>query len=181
VSDLVRNIRLRSTSASETRIIASLIASELRPGDVLMLTGDLGTGKTTFAQGLASALGVEVPVTSPTFTLVNHYSGHIDLIHADLYRLQSYQEVVDLGIEELLDGYGISGQHQDGNIAVIGAIEWGEAFIPMFRGEYFVITLIFGKETEERTISIEASGELTAARLTDMHRKLANFEIAGSA
>ena len=174
---MLDSISLKSTSALETKSIASLFATELRSGDVVMLTGDLGAGKTTFVQGLASALGIDAPVTSPTFTLVNHYSGRIGLIHADLYRLQSYQEVIDLGIEELLDGFGIS-EGSDDEMAVVGAIEWGEALMPVFRGEYFVVTFSFGREVEERLITIEASSESTRLRLGDIHRKLTQFEIA---
>lgn len=99
-----------------TRQVAAELAAELRPGDVVLLEGDLGAGKTTFVQGLASALGVTAPVTSPTFTLVNVYPTQkaFPLVHVDVYRLERLSEVVDLALGELID---------DGAVV---AVEWGE-------------------------------------------------------
>ena len=79
-----------------------------------MLIGDLGAGKTTFAQGIARGLGVAGPVTSPTFTLVQQYAGRLPVAHVDVYRLDRIQELHDLGFEELVDGPGVT------------VIEWGD-------------------------------------------------------
>jgi len=102
-------------SADETRSIAAEIGRVSLAGDVILLTGELGTGKTTFVQGLADGLGVSEAVTSPTFTLVHEYlSGRLTLIHVDPYRLETEREIVELGFDDWID-----------RDAVL-VIEWGE-------------------------------------------------------
>jgi tRNA threonylcarbamoyladenosine biosynthesis protein TsaE len=81
-------VERRSSSAAETEAIAAAIASRLGVGDVVVVSGELGSGKTTFVRGAARALGVEQPVTSPTFTIGHRYAGHVDVSHLDLYRFQ---------------------------------------------------------------------------------------------
>ena len=103
-------------SPEETKQLAASLADELKPGSVLALHGDLGGGKTCFVQGLAEALGVREIVNSPTFTIINEYRGRLRLNHVDLYRIKSEAEVFGLGLEELLEGDGIT------------AIEWPEIF-----------------------------------------------------
>ena len=93
-----------TSSVEETWALARRLAEELKPGDVLCLEGDLGAGKTTFVQGLAAALGVSGRVTSPTFCLVQEHSspdGHL-LVHMDLYRLSSEDDVLAIGWEDFL-------------------------------------------------------------------------------
>jgi tRNA threonylcarbamoyladenosine biosynthesis protein TsaE len=121
-------MELTSTSAAHTRAIGAAIASVLRAGDVVVLTGDLGTGKTVVAQGLAAALGVEGPVVSPTFTLVREYDGRLPFRHLDVYRLDHVQEAIDLGLEELLD---------DGVVV----IEWGEGVRELLPADRLELTL----------------------------------------
>ena len=108
-------IELDSTSEFDTRAIGRRLASFLGPGDVVLLTGELGAGKTAFAGGLAEGLGIEEPVISPSFMLVRRYSGGFTpLTHADVYRLGSLNELEDLDLfEESRDGVLI--------------IEWGDA------------------------------------------------------
>lgn len=111
----------RCATEADTRALASRVARLARPGQLVSLVGPLGAGKTTFAKGYAEALGVAVAVTSPTFTLVHHYRCGPDapveaLAHADLWRLESGAEVVDLALDEALD---------DGAVAVV---EWGDRF-----------------------------------------------------
>ena len=105
---------VETKSPEETQALARKIAQSLEPGEVILLEGDLGAGKTTFIQGLAQGLGVseDYYVSSPTFALINEYPGRITLFHVDLYRLEP-EEVEDLGLEDLL------------NQGVI-AIEWAE-------------------------------------------------------
>ena len=91
------------SSVEETWAIARQLASELKPGDVVCLEGDLGAGKTTFVQGLAAALGVPGRVTSPTFCLVPEHRGkNVLLVHMDLYRLRSEDDVLAIGWEDFL-------------------------------------------------------------------------------
>src|SRR5438067_8988595 len=101
-------VTLTSATSEETRAIAARIAAHLKSGDVILLYGDLGAGKTTFTQGLAEALGVREPVTSPTFTLVQEYAGKsLRLYHFDAYRLDSPEQVADLGFSEYLERGGV--------------------------------------------------------------------------
>lgn len=95
---------VRTSSAEETRRVAAELAKGLSDGDVILLSGDLGAGKTQFAQGIAEGLGVSESVTSPTFTIMFEYaSGHIPLYHFDLYRLEDAQQLEDIDFYELVD------------------------------------------------------------------------------
>ena len=122
-------LQLHTTSADETRALAAAISEHLQPGDVVVLAGDLGAGKTTFAQGLARGLGVDGPVTSPTFTLVQQYSGRLPVAHVDVYRLERIQELHDLGFEELVDGDGVT------------IIEWGDAAAQVLPADRVVVQI----------------------------------------
>jgi len=94
-------IELLSSSSEQTRAIATVLASSLGEGDVVVLSGDMGAGKTTFVQGAAEALGVKARVTSPTFVLMREYEGRARVVHVDVYRLSSLQELIDLGYIEI--------------------------------------------------------------------------------
>jgi tRNA threonylcarbamoyladenosine biosynthesis protein TsaE len=106
---------VRTHSAVETAALGRRVGDLLRPGDVLLLVGDLGTGKTTFVQGLAEGLGISERPFSPTFTLVHTYQGgRHPLVHVDLYRTDTSTEVESLGLEELFEPPSVA------------AVEWGE-------------------------------------------------------
>lgn len=122
-------LAVTTRSAEQTRILGASLAPTLLPGDVLSLAGDLGAGKTTFVQGLAGGLGVHDRVTSPTFTLIHEYDGRYPIVHLDVYRLDSIQEVLDLGFEELLEPGGIL------------VVEWGEAVLPLLPRRYLEIDI----------------------------------------
>jgi tRNA threonylcarbamoyladenosine biosynthesis protein TsaE len=118
------SLRTRTEGPEETRRLAAAVAGESRPGDLVLLVGGLGAGKTVFAQGFASALGVDGPVTSPTFTLVRQYRcagpGPVrQLVHADLYRLDHLSEVADLALPELIEGQAVA------------LVEWGDVGAPV--------------------------------------------------
>jgi tRNA threonylcarbamoyladenosine biosynthesis protein TsaE len=124
-----------SESPSETRALAGRVAERCAPGDVVLLIGDLGAGKTVFAQGFAAALGVPGPVTSPTFALVRQYrcgegSPVGLLIHADVYRTGSLHEVVDLALAELVE--------ED----AVALVEWGELAAPALGDSALEITVV---------------------------------------
>jgi tRNA threonylcarbamoyladenosine biosynthesis protein TsaE len=104
---------LRTGSPEETEAAGEELAASLRVGDLLLLAGGLGAGKTTFVRGLARGLGIRDGVQSPTFQLVRVYRGNLQLAHVDLYRLESGAELADLGLDDLLE---------EGVVAV----EWGD-------------------------------------------------------
>ena len=100
---------MRTTSANETRTLGERLASSLRPGDVLLLLGDMGVGKCELTRGIARGLGIQGPVASPTFTILQVYDeGHIPLYHFDWYRLESADELYEMGMDEYLGGDGIA-------------------------------------------------------------------------
>jgi tRNA threonylcarbamoyladenosine biosynthesis protein TsaE len=112
-------VTVSCASAESTQGLAARIALRATPGTVLALSGDLGAGKTCFIQGLAAGLGVEGPVTSPTFIMVAEHAGRLPLYHVDLYRTETLGEIRRLGLEEILDGPGVT------------AIEWAEKAEPL--------------------------------------------------
>jgi tRNA threonylcarbamoyladenosine biosynthesis protein TsaE len=97
-----------AASPDATAAAGERLAARLGPGDVVGLTGALGAGKTCFVQGLARGLGVGIPATSPTFVLVNEYRGRLPVHHVDVYRTHTLTELLDLGLEDLLDGDGVT-------------------------------------------------------------------------
>ena len=105
----------RTHSESETEAVGEALATTLSPGTVIAFTGDLGAGKTAFTRGLARGLGIGERVTSPTFTIVNEYEGgRLPLFHFDMYRLESSEELFDIGWEDYLRRGGVC------------AVEWSE-------------------------------------------------------
>jgi tRNA threonylcarbamoyladenosine biosynthesis protein TsaE len=125
----------------------------VQPGDVLLLAGELGSGKTVFAQGFGRGLGVEEQVTSPTFTLLRTYEGRITLVHADVYRLDHLQEVVDLALPELLD---------EGGVALI---EWGDVAAAALAPDFLEVCLEPGVGDDDRVLTLRAVGGRWSGRL----------------
>jgi tRNA threonylcarbamoyladenosine biosynthesis protein TsaE len=104
---------LVTRSPAETEAAGERIGKRLRAGDMVLLTGELGAGKTTFVRGVARGAGSTAPVASPTFQLVRVYPGRVQLAHVDLYRIEKPSELGDLGLEELLDQGAV-------------VVEWGD-------------------------------------------------------
>ena len=94
-------------SAEETIALGRKIGARLRPGDIIAMEGTLGAGKTTITKGIASALGINEPVTSPTFTLVSEYAGSMLLYHMDVYRIDTAEDFYSIGAEDMLYGSGV--------------------------------------------------------------------------
>jgi tRNA threonylcarbamoyladenosine biosynthesis protein TsaE len=142
-------LSLRSNGPADTQALGAALAGVLRPADVVLLGGDLGAGKTTFVQGVARALGVSEVVTSPTFTLVRSYptTAGFDLLHADVYRLEHLQEVLDLALPEQLE---------DGACALI---EWGELAAPALGPDYLLVGLDYARAEGERSVVFQPFGE----------------------
>ena len=101
-------MEFESNSYEETQKFAEEFSKTLKAGDVLCMYGDLGVGKTAFVQGLAKGLGIDVPITSPTFTIVNEYSGRLPLYHFDVCRIAGSDEMYEIGYEEYVYGDGVS-------------------------------------------------------------------------
>ncbi len=145
-----RSLAVVTRSAEETRILGASLAPSLLPGDVISLSGDLGAGKTVFVQGLATALGVTDRVTSPTFTIVHEYDGRYPIMHLDVYRLDSFQEILDLGFEEFFDPRAVV------------LIEWGEAVEQLLPRRHLRIDLRRTEDPEaddERSVVFRPRGE----------------------
>ena len=154
---------VRSSGPAGTQAVAAVLAERLRAGDAVLLGGDLGAGKTTFTQGLARGLGVADVVTSPTFTLVRDYptTAGFRLLHADVYRLEQLQEILDLGLPEQLE---------EGACAVI---EWGERAALALAPDYLSVVLAYGEGDRERSLTLRPVGANWTARFAGLAEALA--------
>jgi tRNA threonylcarbamoyladenosine biosynthesis protein TsaE len=146
-------LQVRTSSVDGTRAVAAAVAGLARSGDIVVLAGEMGAGKTAFAQGFGRALGVTEPITSPTFTLVHSYdTGGPTLHHADLYRLDQLAEVADLALGELAEFDGIV------------LVEWGDVVESTF-GEHLVVRLdLLDGDMDARQITITPTGPTWARR-----------------
>jgi tRNA threonylcarbamoyladenosine biosynthesis protein TsaE len=161
-------ITAHTKSSEDTRELAATLAGMAKPGDLILLAGDLGSGKTTFAQGFGAGLGVQEPIVSPTFTLVRNYQGRLPLIHCDVYRLDHLQEVIDLGLSELLD---------DGGVALV---EWGDVVVPLLPADFLEVRLEYGDPTadDNRTLTARIVGPTWAPRQAALIAALSRWVIA---
>jgi tRNA threonylcarbamoyladenosine biosynthesis protein TsaE len=171
---MAEEIALRTTGPQETRRVAAAIAGALRPGDVVSLTGELGAGKTCFVQGAAAALGVTEPVTSPSFLLRRDYCGRVPVIHVDVYRLETLQEVVDLGYADVVDSDSIA------------FIEWGDAMSQLLPPDHLEVELRLGEldedvdgPEEERFLTVHPHGDGWRRRLVDLSAALGPWRADG--
>jgi tRNA threonylcarbamoyladenosine biosynthesis protein TsaE len=143
---------LETSSADETRSLGECLGPLLEPGTVILLSGDLGAGKTCFTQGLG--LGLEVtadePVVSPSYTLMNHYRGRLDLYHFDFYRLSHADDLLELGFEEYLYGNGVT------------VVEWGDRFLDLTHNVIRIHIAYAGRECRRIRFQTEddANGRL---------------------
>jgi len=147
--------RRRCASAEDTIAAGEAFAGVLSPGDIVLLSGTLGAGKTTFVKGVAKGLGVSERVTSPTFTMVreHHCEGVIGietLHHCDVYRVESLDEVLDLALGELVEDAGVA------------LVEWGELAAPVFGRD--VMTIDFQVDDGEGRM-LTVGGELAGNRV----------------
>lgn len=156
---------LRAPTAEDTRAIGEGLAPLLVVGDAIALTGELGAGKTTFAQGLARGLGFAGHVQSPTFTLVREYrSGRVPIVHADVYRLDRVQDVIDLDLEE---------SAEDGILLV----EWGDAVEALLPAGHLVVELS-APAGGERSIRLRSEGHAWLPRWERLERALEPWRVA---
>ena len=147
----------------DTARLAEIIASFCRPRDMILLVGEMGTGKTTFTQSFGRALGITEPITSPTFNLLHNYdTGRTALHHADLYRLERTGELTDLGLDELQDSGGV----------VI--VEWGD-IVGEDLGDALIIRISHPTDVdavESRTVEIDLRGAQWASRWQKLNDEL---------
>ncbi len=151
-----------TTSVDATRDLGAAVAALARPGDVVVLAGDLGAGKTAFVQGFGRGLGVTERITSPTFTLVHVYEdGRLPIHHLDVYRLEQMHEALDLGLAEMLD---------DGSVVLI---EWGDEILPVLPHDLLEVRLTLGEGDDDRTIALHPVGPRWTARSRALTEALA--------
>lgn len=146
---MTRPKTITSTSAEETRALGEKLGALLEPGDIVLLSGELGAGKTVFVQGIATGLGYEGTVSSKSFVLLGEYEGKVTLYHADLYRLEEPEMVEDLAIDELV---------ADGVVAV----EWPERANGLLPDEHLLIRFEIDG-IDERTLALQPTGERATA------------------
>ena len=132
-------VKIYLENEEKTREIGSKLGELLTPKSVICLIGDLGAGKTTMTQSLARALGVDDYITSPTFTIVNEYEGKMPLYHFDVYRIETPEEMYDIGFDEYIDGDGVC------------IIEWANLIEDILPDEYLYIEMNY-KETGREMI-----------------------------
>ncbi|HEX3540441.1 MAG TPA: tRNA (adenosine(37)-N6)-threonylcarbamoyltransferase complex ATPase subunit type 1 TsaE [Acidimicrobiales bacterium] len=157
-------IRVASHAVADTQALAAAVAPLLEHGELILLGGELGAGKTVFTQGLARAMGVEEAVTSPTFTLLRSYDapGGRRLLHADLYRLEHLQEVLDLGLAEMIEDVTVT------------VVEWGDVASPVLPADHLDVHIAFGDRSgtgngeDERVLTLSSVGPRWTGRLSSL-------------
>jgi len=142
------SLDLVSHSPEQTQQLGELLGELARPGDIILLVGALGTGKTCMVQGIARGLGVTEYAFSPSFVIAREYHGRLPLYHVDLYRLEHVGELAELGLEEQLEGNGVC------------VVEWPEKGMPVLPPDRMIIALEYHTAGEEkRRISLTGEGE----------------------
>ena len=159
-------ITARTTNVHQTEELAGAIASHVRPRDIVVLSGEMGAGKTAFVRGFAAGIGVssDETVSSPTFTLVHTYdTGKIVLHHADLYRLGRLSDVQDLGLRELAD------------LGDVVVIEWGDVASDVL-GDHLVVSLETDDDDEDtRHVTVSVVGHTWDSRWEQLKRTLTKW------
>lgn len=148
-----------TASPAETQELGRLLGEIIDARAAILLSGELGAGKTCFTQGLGRGVGVpaEVAVTSPTYTLMNHYRGRLDLYHFDLYRLCDPDELVDIDFDEYICGDGVT------------VVEWADRF-PGLKAEGIQVEISYGKD-DNRTVLFRARGSHGEELLAHLARR----------
>ena len=140
------SVQVTSRSPENTQSVGRILGEHARPGDVFLLVGELGAGKTCLTQGVLWGLGLDEYARSPTFVLVSQYNGRLMLYHMDLYRLDIFDEIADLGLDEYLLGDGLS------------VVEWAEKAPEIFPEQHLMIQIEYLDETTRR-LTLASSDE----------------------
>lgn len=144
--DNQNSLEIVSHSPEDTQALGRILGELAAPGDVYLLVGDLGAGKTCLTQGILWGLGADEFARSPTFVLVSQYQGRMTMYHMDMYRLDSFDEILDLGLDEFLFGDGIS------------VVEWAEKAPGAFPENHMLIQIQYIDE-DTRRLTLNAFGE----------------------
>lgn len=161
-------LAVRTRSAEETQALGERVGRLVVPGEILLLTGDLGTGKTTFVQGLGRGLEVTERPRSPSFVIMHNYEGRYPLLHVDLYRCTSPGEVRELGLEQMLEAPRVS------------VIEWGEKAAPVVVDDYLEVDFAWDDASADvRTISFRPYGRWRE-RMRDLGDSVREWAAAGT-
>ena len=139
-------MKLISHNPEETQKLGTHIGELAQPGDIFLLVGHLGTGKTCLTQGIAWGLGIKEYTASPSFVLVREHHGRLSLYHIDLYRLDHIEEIADLGLDDYLYGNGVC------------VVEWAEKGLSVLPEEHLLIEISYLADTE-RSFQLKPSGE----------------------
>jgi tRNA threonylcarbamoyladenosine biosynthesis protein TsaE len=175
-------LHLATVGPADTQAMAAALAPLCVAGDMVLLSGDLGAGKTTFSQGFGAALGITEVMTSPTFTLVRQYpvgpgpgltgpgvegtGGRIaTLLHADVYRLDRLDEIVDLGLGELVED------------AAVALVEWGDVAEPVLGEGSLAVELTAGDDDDHRLVSVRPIGEAWSTRWEALSTSLGPWRV----
>lgn len=147
---------VRTSSADETEARGRALGTLLTGGDVVALSGDLGAGKTVMVRGIVAGTGSTARVASPTFTLIREYAGRVPVFHVDLYRLDSPQQIDDIGLDEVFSRGGIA------------LVEWAERAGPYLPDQHLWIAITFGSGEDEREMTFTARGRRHEEILTEL-------------
>ncbi|EOL47797.1 tRNA (adenosine(37)-N6)-threonylcarbamoyltransferase complex ATPase subunit type 1 TsaE [Enterococcus caccae] len=153
-------MEIRINNPEETETIAKIIGSVADPGDTIILSGDLGAGKTTMTKGIALGLGIDQMIKSPTYTIIREYQqGRLPLYHMDVYRIENGAD--DLGLDEYFEGDGLS------------VVEWGKLLGEFLPADYVDITIEKDPEDmEKRKLRIQAFGKKSEQFLSRIQQKM---------
>ncbi|MDP2728315.1 MAG: tRNA (adenosine(37)-N6)-threonylcarbamoyltransferase complex ATPase subunit type 1 TsaE [Dehalococcoidia bacterium] len=157
-SEALMALTLVTHSPRQTQALGSLMGRLARPGDVILLVGPLGAGKTCLVQGLARGLGVHDYVTSPTFTIIREYRGKMPLYHMDCFRIEGPEGTRELGLEDYFAGRGLC------------VVEWADRIINELPSQHLLVTLEY-RGDRERALHLEARGPRYVALLETLRRR----------
>jgi tRNA threonylcarbamoyladenosine biosynthesis protein TsaE len=147
-----------SHSAEQTQRLGIQLGKLAKAGDVMLLVGELGAGKTCLAQGIAWGLGIDDYALSPSFVLIREYQGRLLLYHIDFYRLDSIEEVIDLGLDDYLCGGGVC------------VVEWADKALPVLPEEHLLVRLEHLGENERR-LCLEPKGECYQELISELKER----------
>ena len=153
-------MKLITRSPEETQALGEALGMAAHSGDLILLWGELGAGKTCLVQGIARGLDVQDPVRSPTFVLMTQHKGRLMLYHIDLYRLDDLREVEDLGLDDYIEGDGMC------------VVEWADKAMPFFPREHLVVELTH-RGGRRRLVQLTAQGDRYTVLLEQVRQRLA--------